>query len=75
MELLEMKQFEPSEDDKARGMTVKNCCQCRICGNAADRFGEFLECQSNAGHVADARTGLFVDQSECFPIHLAEAAQ
>lgn len=63
MDLLDMKRFEPSAAEKVRGMTVKDCCQCRICGSSADRFGEFLQCQKNSGHVADAMTGLFVDQS------------
>ena len=54
---------EPSLEEKADGVIVKNVRECSICGSPADRYKFHIECQENKNHNADLMTGIFTDMS------------
>ena len=58
-----MSRFEPSAEEKARGMVTKSARNCRICQALADRYDNRFECRDNPAHVGDLIVGIFSDLS------------
>lgn len=53
----------PSEEERAKGMRVKNARHCGVCGAGADLYGWGYQCQANSNHMGDPTVGLFDDFS------------
>jgi hypothetical protein len=49
------------EELEARGLIVRNACECTVCGANADKMPAMYQCQANPNHYADLVTGLFDD--------------
>ena len=53
----------PSNEERARGMCIKNACRCGVCGGGADKYNGSYVCQENPNHLGDIRLGMFSDHT------------
>lgn len=59
--MIDMKPFEPNEQELAEGMICKNAVSCGICKAPAHRYKKMFMCSVNCNHVADTFVGIFSD--------------